>query len=99
MQCKPDSCQISWKASTQENEKEFAGYKVYISNTSLLFASPSQLPTPITVGKDKKVVSFEKPVKTVFIHVRSYSTKNKLSLPSLPEIKAMNQPYKKSLVF
>lgn len=90
MRCQSDSCQISWRASTQEIEEDFAGYQVYVSSTSLLFASPNQLPIPITVGKNKKKVVIKKPENSVFIHVRSSTIKGKISLPSLPELKIEN---------
>ncbi len=86
VRCETDSCRITWLASTHEDDPDFAGYQIYISNTSLLFASSAQLPIPITVSRSKKIMLIEKPVNPVFIHMRSFTDDRKISLPSLPEL-------------
>jgi len=84
--CESDSCQISWRASEHADEEKFAGYKIYVSKTSLLFVSPKDLPQPVTVDKTHGIARIAKPERTVFVHVRSYTIDGKVSLPSLPEL-------------
>jgi hypothetical protein len=90
LHCESDSCLITWRASRHEDLEEFAGYRIYISKTSLIFVSPNELLKPLTAEKDQKRIKIAKPENAAFVHLRSFTSDGKISLPSLPELKIEN---------
>ncbi len=79
---------IRWKPSPHHDRAAFAGYNVYVSQRSLIFAEIAKLPEPVRVGKDSTQVLLRDLSKsaTYFVHVRSRTREGDLSLPSLPEL-------------
>ncbi len=79
---------MQWQPSPQEASADFAGYNVYISEYSLLFTPPSDLPPVILLGKEHRylLLSGSQKSRAVFIHIRSRDQRGDISLPSLPEI-------------
>jgi hypothetical protein len=79
---------VSWKASPDEPEKDFAGYNVYVSTNSLLLSSKNDLPAPVEVNKGTHSVTVKnlETGKVYFVHVRSRRKNGEVSVPSLPEV-------------
>jgi len=79
---------VSWKASPDESRKDFGGYNVYVSTTSLLLSSKNDLPDPVKVNKETHSVTVKnlEAGKVYFVHVRSRKRSGEVSVPSLPEV-------------
>lgn len=78
---------ISWQAGAETRQLDFAGYLLYVSPRSLTTVPLSAMPAPIGIAKDVTehtiVLGDSLPL---FIHVRSRAGRNKISLPSMPEL-------------
>ncbi len=86
----PENEQITiiWDTSIHEDKPEFAGYNLYYSRKSLMFAPIKNLPPPVVLGKNQHSYTLDNLDPTVkhFVHVRSRDLDGNLSFPSLPEV-------------
>lgn len=78
---------IFWPAGAESRQADFDGYLLYVSPRSLATAPLQDMPAPIVIAKGVTehtiVIGDSLPL---FIHVRSRAGRNKISLPSLPEL-------------
>lgn len=78
---------LTWTPSRHAESAIFAGYNLYVSAKSLLFASPEDLPAPVFVGAGREFTlsPFDSLTK-VYLHLRSVDQEGAVGLPSLPEV-------------
>jgi len=81
------SLTISWQAGEEARVPDFSGYLLYVSSRSMAGTPLAELPTPIVIGRGFTahtiVIGDSLPL---FVQVRSRAGRNRLSLPSLPEL-------------
>lgn len=78
---------IFWQAGAESRQGDFAGYLLYVAPRSLATEPLQQMPAPIAIAKgltEHTIVLGDS--LPLFIHVRSRAGRNKISLPSLPEL-------------
>ncbi|MFQ5652933.1 MAG: hypothetical protein ACE5IY_23645, partial [bacterium] len=82
-----DSLIVRWQPSPHEPRPDFAGYNLYVSGKSLVFAAVAELPVPALVGKERHQLVLPTPEGSpIFVHMRSRTKNGEISLPSLPEL-------------
>lgn len=81
------SLTISWQAGEEARVPDFSGYLLYVSSRSLAGTPLAELPTPIVIGRGFTAHTFTiGDSLPLFVQVRSRAGRNRLSLPSLPEL-------------
>lgn len=81
------SLTISWQAGEEARMQDFSGYLLYVSSRSMAGMPLAELPTPFAIGRG--LTSHTLLIGdslTLFVQVRSRAGRNRLSLPSLPEL-------------
>lgn len=82
-----DQITIRWQAGAERRHVQFSGYKLFVATRSLATTPVPELPPPFWLPDTATTFSFAvKDTAKLFIHIRSYAGKQKLSLPSLPEV-------------
>ncbi len=81
------SLTISWQAGEEARVPDFSGYLLYVSSRSMAGTPLAELPTPIVIGRGFTAHTFLiGDSLPLFVQVRSRAGRNRLSLPSLPEL-------------
>jgi hypothetical protein len=82
-----DQITIRWQAGSERRHAQFSGYKLFAATRSLATTPVQNLPPPFWLPDTATTFSFAvKDTARLFIHIRSCAGKQKLSLPSLPEV-------------
>ncbi|MCI0697661.1 hypothetical protein L0337_37390 [candidate division KSB1 bacterium] len=82
-----DQITIRWQAGSERRHAQFSGYKLFVATQSLATTPVQELPPPFWLPDTATTFTFAvKDTAKLFIHIRSYAGKQKLSLPSLPEV-------------
>ncbi|MDZ7289634.1 MAG: hypothetical protein ONB44_10625 [candidate division KSB1 bacterium] len=82
-----DQVTIRWQAGVERRHPKFSGYRLFMATRSLASTPVWKLPSPIILPDTINWFSFTSAdTSTLFLHIRSCAGKQKLSLPSLPEV-------------
>jgi hypothetical protein len=84
-----DQVTVRWRPGAEQKHAQFSGYKLFVATRSLAATPVHELPPPFSLPDTATTFSFAAAdTATLFIHLRSCAGKQKLSLPSLPEVVA-----------
>jgi len=78
---------VRWQPGRERRRGQFAGYKLFIARHSLATTPVQELPPPIALPATDTILAFAAmDTAKLFLHIRSYMDRQRLSLPSLPEV-------------
>jgi hypothetical protein len=82
-----DQIIIHWLPGRERRQPQFSGYKLFVATHSLATTPVQELPPALALFKADTAFSFATvDTTTLFLHIRSCLGKQKISLPSLPEV-------------
>lgn len=78
---------INWQPGRERRRATLAGYKLFTARHSLATTPVHELPPPILLSAtDTTFILAPADSAKLFLHIRSYLDRHKISLPSLPEV-------------
>lgn len=78
---------INWQPGRERRRALFSGYKLFFARHSLATTPVHELPPPILLSAtDTTFTLVMVDTAKLFLHIRSYLDRQRISLPSLPEV-------------
>lgn len=78
---------INWQPGRERRRPLFTGYKLFFARHSLAATPVRELPPPILLSAAESTFTLATNDTTkLFLHLRSYLDRQRISLPSLPEV-------------
>ena len=86
---------INWQPGRERRRPLFAGYKLFFARHSLAATPVPELPPPLLLSAAESTFTLATNDTTkLFLHLRSYLDRQRISLPSLPEVIVPGNPAK-----